>query len=228
MLRNSCQLSVFSFQKKSFFGLCGVFIFCAFLLVGCAEREIKNLDSRGKNIICFGDSITFGYGASPGEDYPSALAKSLEIPVINAGIDGDTSTEALQRIDSDVLNRNPLLVIIEFGGNDFLRKVPMEITINNIKQMVERIQVKGAMVAIADISAGMFFSEYRKAFQTLAREKQAMFIPHILSGIITTPSMKSDFLHPNANGYKMVSQRIQRVITPYLEKNRLLTPSSRK
>jgi len=188
-------------------------------LLGCAKKEIKNIDSGGRNIICFGDSITFGYGASPGEDYPSVLAKLINIPVINAGIDGDNTSEALKRLKPDVLDREPLLVIIEFCGNDFLRKFPMEVTLNNIKEMVEQIQAKGAMVAIVDISAGMFLAEYRKAFSNLAREKGAIFIPRLLSGIITNPSMKSDFLHPNANGYKMVTQCIYRAITPYLEQN---------
>jgi len=189
-------------------------------VIGCAKREIKNVNSRGRNIICFGDSITFGYGVSPGQDYPSALAQIINTPIINAGIDGETTPEALQRIKQDVLDKDPLLVIIEFAGNDFLKKLPMEETVNNIKEMIEQIQSRGAMVAIVDISAGMFFSEYRKAFKNLAQEKQAIFIPHILSGIITTPSMKSDFLHPNADGYKIVAQRIHSSIAPFLEQNK--------
>ena len=76
-------------------------------LLGCAKREIKNIDSKGKNIICFGDSITFGYGVNPEESYPAALSKMTDIPVINAGIDGDTSVEAVRRIDSDILDREP-------------------------------------------------------------------------------------------------------------------------
>jgi lysophospholipase L1-like esterase len=191
-------------------------------LGGCAKREIKNTNSTGKNIICFGDSITFGYGAEPQDAYPLALAKMTDMPVINAGIDGDTSLEALERLDSDVLEREPLLVIIEFGGNDFLRKIPKETTLSNIKEMVEKIQAKGAMVAIVDISAGMFLGEYRKLFRQLAREKDAIFIPAILNGIITNPSLKSDFLHPNASGYQLIAQRIYREIAPYLNQNRML------
>jgi len=196
--------------------------YCLIALGGCAKREIKNLDSKGVNIICFGDSITFGYGVEPGEDYPSALAKLMSIPVINMGIDGDTSSEAVKRIETDVLDRNPLLVLIEFGGNDFLRRIPKETTLSNVAEMIERIQARGAMVAIVDISAGMFLVEYRKAFSKLAREKEAIFIPSILSGIITNPSFKSDFIHPNANGYKIVAQRIYRSILPYLNQNTLL------
>ena len=199
----------------------------ATLLTGCAKREIKNIDSKGKNIVCFGDSITFGYGAEPGSDYPSALTKMTSVPVINAGIDGDTSTEAIKRIKSDVLDRDPLLVIVEFTGNDFLRKIPQEITLSNVEEMIEKIQAKGAMAAIVDISAGMFLAEYRKAFSNLARQKGAIFIPGILSGIITNPHLKSDFIHPNADGYNVITQRIYRVITPYLNRNSLLRQSQK-
>jgi len=198
----------------------------AVFLTGCAKREIKNLDSQGTNIICFGDSITFGYGAGQGEDYPTALAKLVSAPVLNKGIDGDTTSEALKRLKSDVLDREPLVVIIEFSGNDFLRKIPKETTIDNIREMTRRIQSWGAMVAIADISAGMFLKEYRGLLSKVANEERAIFIPSILGGIITNPSMKSDFLHPNARGYKLIAERIHRALTPYLEKNSILRKSA--
>jgi acyl-CoA thioesterase-1 len=225
MKKDSAQCPVPSAQKRRVILLVTGYWLLVTLITGCAKREIRNIDSKGKNIICFGDSLTFGYGAGPGEDYPTALAKLTNIPVINAGIDGDTSTEALRRIDSDVLERNPLLVIIEFGGNDFLRKIPKEVTLDNIKEMVDKIQAKGSMVAIVDISAGIFLGEYRKMFYNLTREKKAIFVPAIFSGIITNPRLKSDFLHPNADGYKIIAQRIYRNITPYLNKNILTNRS---
>ena len=220
MERNSVQRRAYSVLCKDI-----LLLACSLWLVaclGCAKREIRNIDSRGTTIICFGDSITFGYGAQTQESYPVVLSKMIQIPVINAGIDGDTTTEALRRFDSDVLERDPLLVIIEFGGNDFLRKIPKEVTVKNVKEMVERVQVKGAMAAIVDISAGMFLGEYRTAFHNLAKEKEAIFIPRILSNIITNPSLKSDFLHPNAEGYKIVTQRIYRGIMPFLNQNTVL------
>lgn len=207
-------------QSLKLLSFCFSFALCAFsfaLISGCAKREIKNMGSQGKNIICFGDSITFGYGVSQGEDYPSALAKLTAFPVINAGIDGDTTFEALKRIEGDVLGKDPLLVIIEFSGNDFLRKVPKEVTVDNIRKMAEYAQARGAMVAIADISAGMFLAEYRSLLNNLAKEKKAVFIPAVLNGIITNPSLKSDFLHPNAEGYKIVARRIHQAILPYLK-----------
>ncbi|MCX5703121.1 MAG: arylesterase [Candidatus Omnitrophica bacterium] len=228
MKTNKVPSTKYQVPRRKILYIGGALLFCAFAFMGCAKREIKNIDSKGKNIICFGDSITFGYGASEGQDYPSALAKMLDIPVINAGIDGDTSIEALRRIKSDILERKPLLVIIEFAGNDFLRKIPQEVTINNIREMVERVQARGAMVALVDISAGMFLGEYRTIFSKLAKEEGTIFIPSILSGIITNPSLKSDFLHPNANGYKLIAQRIQKAIMPYLERNSALTKSPKE
>ncbi len=206
-------------QRGNFLRLCTIFICCLFMMIGCAKRDIKNVNSKGTNIICLGDSVTFGYGAEPGEDYPTQLAQMTKFPIINSGIDGDTSTEALKRIESDVLDREPLLVIIEFGGNDFLRKIPKDVTVNNIKYMVDSVQEKGAMVAIVDISAGFFLAEYRQVLAVLAQEKSAIFIPSILGGVITNPSLKSDFIHPNKEGYKVIAQRVYRAILPYLNQN---------
>ena len=186
-------------------------------MVGCFKPEIKNFDARGANIICFGDSITFGYGANPGEDYPTALRKMVKLPVINAGVDGDTTFAALERLENDVLLKNPRLVIVEFCGNDFLKKIPKEDTVRNLKAIISRIQDKGAMVALVDISAGMFFSEYRAAFKKLANQKKVIFIPEVLNKIITNPAMKSDFLHPNARGYKIVASRVYNAISRYIK-----------
>ncbi len=187
------------------------------ILCGCAKPAIRNFDAKGTNIICFGDSITFGYGANLGEDYPTALGKLVSIPVINCGVDGDTTFKALERLENDVLDKDPRLVIVEFCGNDFLKKIPKEDTVKNLAQIIERIQAKGAMVALVDISSGFFFQEYRKAFKKLAAEKKAIFIPVLLSKIITNPAMKSDFFHPNARGYQIIAKRIYQAISEHIK-----------
>lgn len=204
-------------QKKIFLAINAFFLLLV-LSAGCAKQEIKNIDSKGVNIICFGDSLTYGYGVDKGSDYPSLLARMINIPVINAGVDGDTSIEGLKRLNSDVLEKKPLLVIIEFGGNDFLKQVPISLTFSNINEMIDNVQAKGVMVALVDISAGMLFAEYRAQFHRIAKQKGAIFIPSILEGIVTNPNLKSDFLHPNSNGYNIIAQRVYRQIIPYLQK----------
>ena len=187
------------------------------ILCGCSKPQIRNFDTKGLNIICFGDSITFGYGANAGEDYPTALAKLVSLPVINAGVDGDTTFAALERLDKDVLDKKPRLVIVEFCGNDFLKKIPKKATIDNLSKIIDRIQAKGAMVALVDISAGIFFWDYGVAFKRLAAEKKVIFIPVVLNRIITNPAMKSDFFHPNARGYKIIATRVHSAIADYIK-----------
>lgn len=192
------------------------------LITSCAKREIKNIDSPGKNIICFGDSITFGSGVKAGEGYPSILAQMIGRAVVNAGIDNDTSEEALKRLKSDVIDKEPLLVIIEIGGNDFLRRFPLEQTVRNVEEMIKEIQGKGAMVALADISLSGITPDYDKEFERLSEKYACIFIRRLLEGILTNPTLKSDFLHPNTQGYKVISHRVYRAILPYLNQNAIL------
>lgn len=196
---------------------CGV-SFLLFISFGCARHEVKNIDSQGRQIICFGNSITAGSGVSKQAAYPYLLSELLGISVINAGRGGEVSSDGLRRLDEDVLSHQPRLVIIEFGGNDFLRKLPLSETVNNIRIMTQAIQANGAMVAIADVSSGMIMKNYRKSYKRLARQTKAILIPNLLKGIITNPSLKSDYIHPNAEGHRVIAQRIYQAIKPYLKR----------
>ncbi len=192
------------------------------LLAGCNRSSIANLDSRGKNIICFGDSITKGKGVASEQSYPAALAKMSSFPVINAGINGDISPEALKRVKTDIMDNDPLLVIIEFGGNDYLSKIPLEQTVNNIEEMIKAIQAGGAMVAIVDISNSIFMGEYNLEFKRLSKTYRTIFIPRIMEDIVANSSLKSDAIHPNAKGYQIIAYRVYRGIFPYLNRNSIL------
>lgn len=205
--------------KIYFIAIC---CFIAAVSCGCVKTEIININSSGENIICFGDSISFGYGVAKKESYPVYLAKILNKPVINAGVDGDTSRHALQRLETDVLKQNPLLVVIQFGGNDFVKRLPLEETVSNVEEMIRKIQEAGAMVALADPGASFVMSDYGKEFKRLSKTNKTIFIPQILKGILTNPSFKSDFVHPNAEGYKIIAHRVYRAIIPYLNKNAII------
>lgn len=213
------------FRKERILLFLTCWIFTLFL-IGCAQKEIKNINSTGNNIICFGDSLTFGYGAQPGEDFPHVLETMISFPVINSGLDGDSSVSALKRLKIDVLDREPLLVIIEFGGNDFLRRVPLVATLSNVEEMIVKIQASGAMVAIADISIGIVMDDYSKGFKKLSEKHKTIYIPDLLKGILGNSSLRSDLIHPNAQGYKILAQRIYRYIIPHLNRNKLTRQSN--
>ena len=95
--------------------LCYVIFLLFFISLGCVRYEIKNIDSQGRQIICFGNSITAGSGVSKQAAYPYFLSELLGISVINAGRGGEVSSDGLRRLDEDVLSHQPRLVIIEFG-----------------------------------------------------------------------------------------------------------------
>src|SRR5450830_712492 len=131
------------------------------LLIGCSKApEVKNLDSRGSSIICLGDSLTSGMGAEPGKDYPSLLSGYLNRKVINAGVSGDTTRDALERIKKDVMEQNPQMVIVILGGNDFLQKLPKEETFQNLEKIVDLVQSGGAAVTLAEVKTGLLNNPY--------------------------------------------------------------------
>ncbi len=194
-----------------------IFLLIPFLLLISCSPKIKNTDSQGSNIICFGNSITEGVGATANTSYPAYLSRIVDAPIINAGHAGDTTADGLRRIERDVLSRNPYLVIVEFGANDFLRHIPKEKTFQNLKEIISCIQDKGAMVVLLGIRMGLMGDEYESSYKKLARETDSLFIPHILRGIISNPQLKSDGLHPNALGYELIAQRIAQSVRPYVK-----------
>ena len=192
------------------------------LILSACERGgsfggIRNLQSRGENIICFGDSLTEGVGAGNGEDYPSLLARQMPYPVINAGRRGDTSADGLSRLERDVLGRNPRLVIVLFGGNDFLRQIPLSESRKNLEEIVRRIQQHGAMVLLVGMRLGLFTDEYSPVFEEIARKHEALYIPQVLKGILSDPKLKSDSIHPNGAGYQLMAERVLEQVKPLLE-----------
>ena len=128
--------------------------------------RVTNLDSKGSALIAFGDSLTAGYGASSGEDYPSQLAQRVGITVLNTGVSGDTTEMALARLDSDVLTRDPRIVIIGLGGNDFLRQLPISETEANLRSIVRKIQGAGAMVVVLGFRFPSFSANYEEMYES--------------------------------------------------------------
>ena len=171
------------------------------------QANVTNLDSHGSAIIAFGDSLTAGYGAGAGEDYPSRLAERISTAVINAGVSGDTTESAAARLD-DALAQNPRVVIVGLGGNDFLRSVPIATTETNLRAIIRRIQTGGAMVVLLGFKFPSVTANYEKMYARVAKDEGCFLIAGTLAGILTDPKLKSDEIHPNARGYDLMAERI--------------------
>ena len=177
--------------------------------------EIKNVDNSGTAIVAFGDSLTAGYGAPKGSSYPDFLARKLGRDVVNLGLSGETAVHAPSRLP-EVLAQNPYMVLIEFGGNDYMRNMRMEEAASAVAQIVDAVQAAGAIAVVVDIG-GPGMGHYTRAYKKLAQEKGAVFVPGILKGIFNKKEYKSDMVHPNAAGYKIVAGRVYEEIKPYVK-----------
>jgi acyl-CoA thioesterase-1 len=177
-------------------------------------------------IICFGDSLTAGFGTDPGESYPDVLQQLLDAShyhyhVVNAGISGDTTKDGLDRL-SRVIARHPQLVVIEFGGNDGLRGLPLEQTQANLDSILHQLQTSGAKVALAGITLPPDYGpDYIKNFDAmypaLAKKYHVPLLPFLLKDVYGVPGdMQKDDTHATAQGNKQVALNIEQLIQPQL------------
>jgi acyl-CoA thioesterase-1 len=137
--------------------------------------------------------------------------------VLNAGRHGDTTADALARIDRDVLDHDPRLVIVEFGGNDFRKRVDKEETFRNLDEIVGRISRHGAMVVLLEIRIGLLRDEYLGGYRRVAEAHGALLIADFMSGILGSARLTVDGLHPNAEGHQLIAERVLKEVVPVLE-----------
>ncbi|MEW6670753.1 MAG: arylesterase [Thermodesulfobacteriota bacterium] len=180
------------------------------------SNRIQNTSPRGSNIICFGDSLTYGTGASTGKSYPSQLSLLISKPVINAGIPGDTTATALSRIEKDVLTQSPRIVIITLGGNDLRYRVPINTFSDNLNRIIRLIQDQGALVVVGGIDIPLWGRGFGDVYEKICSQNGAILIPHILDGIFGRRELMSDPIHPNDEGYALMAKRFHKAIKPYM------------
>ncbi|MFP4336884.1 MAG: arylesterase [Halothece sp.] len=197
-------------------------MFGVIFLTNCQQRlnNITNLYSgSGTQIIAFGDSITSGYGLEAIQAYPSLLSEILGYPVLNRGINGDTTSSGLARLKSDVLEKDPWLVIVGLGGNDYLRKVPIAETEANLREIITQIQQEGAIVVLLGMNVSIFTKGFKELYENISQNTGSYLIPDVLKGILDDPKYRqSDLIHPNADGQKRLAKRIAESLKPLLEK----------
>lgn len=179
--------------------------------------HVRNLESGGEAIIAFGDSLTEGFGAAEGEDYPSRLSATLGLPVVNAGVSGDTTSAAMKRLDEEVLAQNPRIVLVGLGGNDFLRGVPISRTEQNLRSIIREIHQAGAMVVLLGFRFPSITANYEAMYERVAEEEGCLYVADLLDGILSDPKLKSDEIHPNGRGYLLMAERLEEPMRELIE-----------
>lgn len=227
-------------MKQKFLILSLVLITAAF--AGCAGSAARQsngnlarpmvtpeIRSDRPKIIAFGDSLTAGFGLLEKESMPYLLQEKLaadgfDYEVVNAGVSGDTTLGGLERIDWVLEMENVQILILELGGNDLLRRMPVKDMKRNLAQIIERAQARNVRVLLC----GMFAppnvgAEYQRDFQMsfpdLAEQYKTNFLPFLLDGVALNKDLnQADGIHPNAEGSKIMTANVYKALQPMLKK----------
>ncbi|WP_127207505.1 arylesterase [Neisseria meningitidis] len=190
----------------------------ALLLTACGRKSARAHAKipEGSTVLALGDSLTFGYGANPGESYPEQLHKLTGWNVVNGGVSGDTSAQALSRLPA-LLARKPKLVIVGIGGNDFLRKVPEEQTRANIAKIIETVQkenIPAVLVGVPHITLGALFGHLsdHPLYEDLSEEYGIPLFGGVWAEILGDNNLKSDQIHANGKGYRKFAEDLNQFL----------------
>jgi len=179
-------------------------------------------------LLCFGDSLTAGLGTGPGQSYPDYLQKDLDglgyhYRVVNQGISGNTTKDGVERLN-DVLRLKPEIAVVEFGGNDGLRGLPITVSEANLDRIVRTLKDAGVKVVLAGITLPPDYGEdYIRRFDAMygaiAKRYQVPMLPFLLKDVYGIPGMmQRDQTHATADGNKKVARNVLDLVRPLLKK----------
>jgi acyl-CoA thioesterase-1 len=179
-------------------------------------------------IAAFGDSLSEGFGVPVGKSFVDDLQRLIDSAgyryrVVNLGVSGDTTTDGVERLPS-VLAVHPAIVILEFGGNDGLRGLPVAMAKKNMAEMIERLQKSNVRILLAGMTLPRNYGpEYIHSFEQmyvdLAKEYKIPRIPFLLEGVGGVARlMQPDGIHPTAEGAQIVARTVMKYLEPMLQR----------
>jgi acyl-CoA thioesterase-1 len=179
-------------------------------------------------IVCFGDSITAGYGVVPGQAYPDDLQADLDrrgyhYKIVNAGVSGNTTKDGVDRL-RDVLRLHPAIVIVEFGGNDGLRGIPIADTRRNLSTIVSTLLQGGGKVILAGITlppnyGADYIEQFDETYRLVAAKFRVPLLPELYAHVYAVPgAIQDDGIHPTAKGAQLVADNFLPLLLPLLHK----------
>ncbi|PAT39542.1 arylesterase [Vandammella animalimorsus] len=183
-------------------------------LAACGRRRAKAQPvPTGAAVLALGDSLTQGVGASAEQAFPALLAQATGWQVVNAGVSGDTSAQALARLPGLLQQHRPQLVIVGIGGNDFLRRQSTSQTKQNITRIVQACLDAGAQVLLVAIpglgllaTAGLLSDH--AMYEEIADELGVPLLAHAWAQVLSEPQLRSDQIHANAQGYAVFADKL--------------------
>ena len=184
-------------------------------LAGCGRSQGKAQPvPAGSTVLALGDSLTYGTGASAEASYPTVLAELTGWNVVNAGVPGDTSAQALARLPALLAEHRPRLVIVSIGGNDFLRKLPESDTRANVHAACKLALESGAQVLLvavprATVAAALGQMTDHALYAEVAKDLNIPLQREGWGEVLAQAELRSDQVHANAKGYAQFARSVQ-------------------
>ena len=185
---------------------------CCLGVSGCSSGpQLAALPADGV-ILAFGDSLTYGTGATPETSYPAALSRLAGRKVINAGVPGEVTAAGLVRLPDLLEKEKPALVLLCLGGNDFLQRMDDARAEENLRAMVRIIRTQGAAVVLIGVPRLGFGLDVPKWYGKIASDADIPYEGKILGRVLAEKSLKSDLIHPNAAGYQKMAEALAKLL----------------
>jgi len=190
-----------------------VFLACIFLAGtlaagGCGKRpKLERLPAEAV-VLAFGDSLTFGTGAQEADSYPAQLEQLIGRRVARSGVPGETTAQALVRLPGALDEYAPRLLLLCIGGNDFLRRLGNPQAERNVRAMVELARSRGVEVLLIGAPEPGFLVSPPAFYAGIAKEFALPYEDAVIGDVLKDASLKSDPIHPNARGYRVIAERL--------------------
>ena len=187
-------------------------LLCGVCLHACSDSAVLNPIPSDGAILAFGDSLTVGVGVSKEYSYPAVLQHLSERRVVSAGGSGEETQQGLGRLPDELDQVQPDLVVLLQGGNDILRNRNLQKSKQNLASMIELIQSKDIDVLLVGVPAKKLFSDVAPLYKQLADEYKLVFVEDVLSGLLRNNEFKSDAVHLNEQGYRILAESIHETL----------------
>ena len=234
-MNNSKKSINYLIKQRSIFFLLILFFSMASCNNNSNESAAKNQDEMVKNnpvdslakkktILFFGNSLTAGYGVDPSEAYPELIQDKIDslhlnYKVINAGVSGETTSDGDSRIEW-ILKQPVDIFVLELGGNDGLRGIPLSVTEKNLQLIIDKVKAKYPDTKIIlegiQIPPNMgqdYTAKFKEIYPRLASKNKIQLLPFLLKGVGGDPKLNQrDGIHPTAEGHKIVAENVWEIL----------------
>jgi lysophospholipase L1-like esterase len=182
------------------------------ILAGCGKQPRLQPLAPDAVVLAFGDSLTYGTGADERDSYPAQLALLLGRKVARAGVPGEVSGDGLARLPEALDEHQPVLLVLCHGGNDFLRRLSKQQVAANLRAMIRLARSRGVEVVLIGTPEPGFAVTAPEFYAEIAREFGIPYEDGVIGKILRDASLKSDPIHPNARGYRLIAERVAELL----------------